>query len=248
VALFSFASPVLKSGDPHNAVGLRQGILRILLLLLHDFPEFLSENYFQICEAIPSNCVQMRNIVLSAFPGTILLPDPHPAGQLDALKEASQAPTIGSDYRSNLKAIDLQALDQQLLGRGSPSILNQLVESLLLPPNDSGERYNLSVMNAMVLYTGVSTAARAFSRNEIGAFSPNDPGVVLIQYIASSLDLEGTPFYCLLMDDCLTTSEANTTSLAPSCSICASQAATLSGSARCSSIYSFKSKMKPLKK
>ena len=194
VALFTFASPVLKSGDPHNAVGLRQGILRILLLLLHDFPEFLSENYFQICEAIPSNCVQMRNIVLSAFPGTILLPDPHPAGQLDALKEASLAPTIGSDYRSSLKAIDLQALDQQLLGRGSPSIMNQLVESLLLPLNESGERYNLSVMNALVLYTGVSTAGRAFSRHELGAFSPTDPGVVLIQHIASSLDPEGAPF------------------------------------------------------
>lgn len=138
----------------------------------------------------------MRNIVLSAFPGTILLPDPHTAGQLDALKEASQAPTIGSDYRSNLKAIDLQALDQQLLGRGTPAILRQLVEALLLPPNDSGEKYNISVMNAMVLYTGVSTAARAFSRNEAGAFSPNDPGVVLIQYIAASLDLEGKYYLC----------------------------------------------------
>jgi CCR4-NOT transcription complex subunit 1 len=182
---------VLRSGDAQNAVGLRQGILRILLLLLHDFPEFLSENYFQICEAIPSNCVQMRNIVLSAFPGTILLPDPHPAGQLDSLKEASQAPTIASDYRSNLKPSDLQALDQQLSGRGSPAVLNQLVERLLLPPNENGDRYNLSVMNAMVLYAGVTTSARAFSHNELGAFSPNDPGVILIQYIASSLDLEG---------------------------------------------------------
>jgi len=182
---------VLRSGDAQNAVGLRQGILRILLLLLHDFPEFLSENYFQICEAIPSNCVQMRNIVLSAFPGTILLPDPHPAGQLDSLKEASQAPTIASDYRSNLRPSDLQALDQQLSGRGSPAVLNQLVERLLLPPNENGDRYNLSVMNAMVLYAGVATSARAFSHNELGAFSPNDPGVILIQYTASSLDLEG---------------------------------------------------------
>lgn len=189
VALFSFANPVLRSGDPHHAAGLRQGVLRILLLLLHDFPEFLSENYFQICEAIPSNCVQMRNIVLSAFPGTILLPDPHPIGQLDSLKEFSQAPTIASDYRSSLRSSDLHALDQQLLGRGGPAILSQLVERLVLPPNENGDRYNLSVMNAMVLYTGVSTAGRAQSRNEI--FSSNDPGVVFIQYIASSLDLEG---------------------------------------------------------
>ncbi|KAG8817898.1 hypothetical protein FRC17_011048 [Serendipita sp. 399] len=191
VALFNFAGPVLKSGDPSNAVGLRQGVLRILLLLLHDIPEFLSANYFQLCEAIPTNCVQMRNIVLSAFPGTILLPDPHPAGQLEGLKETSQAPTIASDYGANLKQTDLQALDLQLLGRGSQAIMNQLVERVLSPENETGERYNLSVMNAIVLYTGVSTAARAFTRNETGAFSPNDPGVILIHHMATSLDLEG---------------------------------------------------------
>jgi CCR4-NOT transcription complex subunit 1 len=192
VALFNFASPVLKSGDPHNAVGLRQGILRILLLLLHDFPEFLSNNYFQICEAIPANCVQMQNIVLSAFPGTILLPDPHPLGQLDALKEASLAPSISSDYRSNLKPSDLQALDVQLLGRGNTTVMNQLVDRFTLPPSEAGDHYNLSFINSLVLYTGVSSAARAFSRTEVGTFSPTDPGVILIQYIASSLDLEGT--------------------------------------------------------
>ncbi|KAG8755159.1 hypothetical protein FRC14_004305 [Serendipita sp. 396] len=191
VALFNFAGPVLKSGDPNNAVGLRQGVLRILLLLLHDIPEFLSANYFQLCEAIPTNCVQMRNIVLSAFPGTILLPDPHPAGQLEALKETSQAPTIASDYGANIKPADLQALDLQLLGRGTPTIMNQLVERVLSSGDEAGEGYNLSVMNSIVLYTGVSTAARAFSRNETGAFSPNDPGVTLIHHMATSLDLEG---------------------------------------------------------
>jgi CCR4-NOT transcription complex subunit 1 len=139
----------------------------------------------------------MRNIVLSAFPGTILLPDPHPIGQLESLKEFSQAPTIASDYRSSLRSSDLHALDQQLLGRGGPAILSQLVERLVLPPNENGDRYNLSVMNAMVLYTGVSTAARALSRNEI--FSSGDPGVVFIQYVASSLDLEGKTF---LRDSC----------------------------------------------
>lgn len=191
VALFTFANPVLKSGDPRNVVGLRQGILRILLLLLHDFPEFLSENYFQICEAIPVNCVQMRNIVLSAFPGTILLPDPHPAGQLEALRETSQAPVIATDYRSALKASDLHALDLQLLGRGNLAIMNQLVARLTVPSDDTGDRYDLGVMNAMVLYTGVSAAAQAFSRSEVGAFSRTDPGAVFIHHIASSLDLEG---------------------------------------------------------
>ena len=44
---------------------LYRGLLRVLLVLLHDFPEFLSEYHFALIDAIPHTCVQMRNIVLS---------------------------------------------------------------------------------------------------------------------------------------------------------------------------------------
>ena len=53
-----------------------QGTLRVLLVLLHDFPEFLCELHFDVCNAIPPSCIQMRNLVLSAFPRNMRLPDP----------------------------------------------------------------------------------------------------------------------------------------------------------------------------
>ena len=55
---------------------LYKGTLRMLLVLLHDFPEFLCEFYFSFCDVIPTNCIQLRNLVLSAFPRTMRLPDP----------------------------------------------------------------------------------------------------------------------------------------------------------------------------
>jgi len=45
-------------------------------VLLHDFPEFLSEHHFLLCNNIPPTCVQMRNLILSAFPRNMRLPDP----------------------------------------------------------------------------------------------------------------------------------------------------------------------------
>ena len=78
LALFKFLSPFLKAATLQpSSRDLYRGALRLLLVLLHDFPEFLSEYYFSLCNIIPSRCVQLRNVILSAFPTTVHLPDPH---------------------------------------------------------------------------------------------------------------------------------------------------------------------------
>jgi hypothetical protein len=41
---------------------LYRGTLRLLLVLLHDFPEFLCDHHFNLCDTIPPNCIQMRNL------------------------------------------------------------------------------------------------------------------------------------------------------------------------------------------
>lgn len=38
---------------------LYKGTLRVLLLLLHDFPEFLCEFHFHLCDVIPPSCIQV---------------------------------------------------------------------------------------------------------------------------------------------------------------------------------------------
>ena len=55
---------------------LYKGTLRVLLVLLHDFPEFLCDYHFSFCDVIPPSCIQMRNVILSAFPRNMRLPDP----------------------------------------------------------------------------------------------------------------------------------------------------------------------------
>lgn len=99
VALLRFLEPHLRTANiPESIRTLYKGTLRVLLVLLHDFPEFLCEHHFQLCDVIPSTCIQMRNLILSAFPRNMRLPDPFtPNLKVDLLPEIAQPPRILPD-------------------------------------------------------------------------------------------------------------------------------------------------------
>ena len=189
-------TPFLKDPDLQAASkDLYRGTLRLLLVLLHDFPEFLSEYYFSLCDTIPPRCIQLRNVILSAFPPTITLPDPHfRTLNFDTISEMGPIPPILSDFSSGLRSGDLRSyLDQYLLNRGTPSFLPSLKDRLRRPsiPETSPDSYNLSLINSLVIYIGVSSVAQAKARSGIPLFVASDPGVVALQYLASNLDVEG---------------------------------------------------------
>lgn len=189
-----FLAPFLKATDLKPASrDLYRGTLRILLVLLHDFPDFLSEYYFSLCDVIPPRCIQLRNIILSAYPLHTTLPDPHRILTNDPTFDVGTIPPILSDFSSILKPGDLRMyLEQYLLGRSNSSFPATLKNRLLLTtPVEDGETYNLSLINALVMYIGVSSVAQAKARSGSSFFSPEDPGVVLLKFLAEDLDAEG---------------------------------------------------------
>lgn len=77
IDLFKYLAPFLRNAELAKPVQvLYKGTLRVLLVLLHDFPEFLCDYHFGFCDVIPPNCIQMRNLILSAYPRSMRLPDP----------------------------------------------------------------------------------------------------------------------------------------------------------------------------
>jgi len=50
--------------------------MRALLILLHDFPEFLVETSFVLIESLPEKLNHIRNVILSAVPRSVPSPDP----------------------------------------------------------------------------------------------------------------------------------------------------------------------------
>lgn len=159
-------------------------------MLLHDFPEFLSEYYFTICDVIPPQCIQLRNVVLSAFPPSLTLPDPH---VVDINSELGPIPTILSDFTSVLGDELRSALELHLMGRGAaPSVESIRAKFMLTPSTSATERYNTSLINATILFIGVTSVAQSKARNGSSLFSSSDPGPQFLTRLASDLDLEGT--------------------------------------------------------
>jgi CCR4-NOT transcription complex subunit 1 len=151
LSLFKFLHPLLKDADLQTAGrDLYRGTLRLLLVLLYDFPEFMSEYFFSLCDAIPQRCIQLRNNILSAFPPAIVLPDPNLRNvKFEAIPKMGPIPPFIPDFASSLKSGDLKVyLDQYLLNRGSSSFLPSFKDRLKLQGNDAEEVYNLSLINS----------------------------------------------------------------------------------------------------
>ncbi|KAK8931282.1 hypothetical protein KSP39_PZI016233 [Platanthera zijinensis] len=126
VDLFNFVDPYLRNAELSESVQFfYKGMLRVLLVLLHDFPEFLCDYHFSFCDVIPPSCIQMRNVILSAFSRNMRLPDPStPNLKIDLLAEISQPPRILSDVEGALKSKQIKAdIDEYLMGT-SLTLLN----------------------------------------------------------------------------------------------------------------------------
>eukprot|EP00826_Nyctotherus_ovalis_P002427 TRINITY_DN10486_c0_g2_i7.p1 TRINITY_DN10486_c0_g2~~TRINITY_DN10486_c0_g2_i7.p1 ORF type:complete len:751 (-),score=276.66 TRINITY_DN10486_c0_g2_i7:17-2269(-) len=71
----SLLAPADQSGISNLALYL-ESVLRITLILLHDFPDYLVQHYFELLFRLPEQCVQLRNVILSAVPGNVKLTNP----------------------------------------------------------------------------------------------------------------------------------------------------------------------------
>ncbi|KAJ6679399.1 CCR4-NOT TRANSCRIPTION COMPLEX [Salix purpurea] len=180
VDLFQFLEPYLRNAELAVPVHLLyKGTLRVLLVLLHDFPEFLCDYHFTFCDVIPPSCIQMRNIILSAFPNNMRLPDPStPNLKIDLLPEIREPPHIFSEVDAALKAKQMKAdVDEYLKTRqqGS-SFLTELKQRLLLTPSEAasaGTRYNVPLINSLVLYAGMQAIQQLQARTPHGQSAGN---------------------------------------------------------------------------
>jgi CCR4-NOT transcription complex subunit 1 len=135
-----------------------KGVLRMFIILLHDYPSFLSEYYSSFCDAISPHFIQLRNIILCAAPKNIHVPSPFSSGiKMESFPEFSIHPIISSHYMNHLMMNNFKnELDGYLETRTIP-FLETLSSRLLIraDPNSSLLRYNMPMINSLILYTGI---------------------------------------------------------------------------------------------
>jgi hypothetical protein len=83
--------------------------MRLMAVILNDFPEFLASYHIDFCSEIPIRLVQLRNIILSAHPKgmQILNPFTNMMFKADKLPEIDAFPEILSNYMEPIDAAGL---------------------------------------------------------------------------------------------------------------------------------------------
>lgn len=158
--LFIFISPYLRNVQlTKNIKAIYGALLKILLVLLHDFPEFLCDYSCSFCDVLPVNCIQIRNLILSAFPRSMKLPDPFlPTLKIESLPEMKIIPRMIANYGEYILYKDLKVnIDKFWISRDA-SILPLIADIIKLPKEEAlkcGTKYSSSIITGLLLYIGI---------------------------------------------------------------------------------------------
>lgn len=186
-------APFLRSGESTQSFQVYyKGILKTFMLLLHDFPEFLCEHYYEFCDALPLISHQLRNIILSSFPKHIRCPDPFKVNiKIDMLNDISTTPIISYNYSMNIQPTKFKTnLDSYLRTRAPVTFLSEL-RSYLQQGADPGSKYNVRMMNALVLYVATQALATVSNKQPLTSSITHTAHMDIFQNLAVDLDTEG---------------------------------------------------------
>jgi CCR4-NOT transcription complex subunit 1 len=215
--LLRFLSPFLKAGEMD--VGARstyKATLKILVVVLHDFPDFLVEYYHTLSTAVPPHCVQLRNIILSAFPpAQSPLPDWY--RRLDQLvPEMQHVPVVRQDYIHVLTSGNVKAAIDQYVRSGLPQLhaivaeLKNRIAVKTMGVDGPVVAWNHTLLNATVFYLGTSAVGQSVSRTGSVEFDAEAPEVALLSNLAYALDAEGQYYLLSVIADQLRYPSAHT--------------------------------------
>ncbi|XP_068115836.1 CCR4-NOT transcription complex subunit 1-like [Hyperolius riggenbachi] len=191
IDLFTYLAPFLQNVELTKPMQvLYMGTLRVLLVLLHDFPEFLCDYYYGFCDVIPLHCIQLRNLILSAHPHSMKIPDPlHPDLQMDKLSEVNITPRILTDFTRVMPPHFKRHLDSYLKTRSPVTFLPDLRGNLQIC-DEPGKRYSIQLMNALVIYVGTLHNHNKGSTPSMSTVT-HSAYMDVFQYLLVDLDTEG---------------------------------------------------------
>ncbi|KAJ5095511.1 hypothetical protein NUU61_004867 [Penicillium alfredii] len=197
-ALLSYMGEQLKAANiSYVAKDLYKGVLRILLILHHDFPEFVAENHFHFCNVIPAHCAQLRNLVLSAYPSSFhKLPDPFREGlKVERIEEMREIPKIAGDVVAPLQRVGIKDVVDGVLQHDnvSEAAIQQVCDAVINSEiQDTGLFYapinvHVVLVNALVLYIGQKAVAEHTPKSNTRSAFENSTHTILLEKLAQTM-------------------------------------------------------------
>lgn len=200
-AALSYASELLRQTTiAPLAKDIYRGVLRILMILQHDFPEFLAENHYRLCNTIPTSCSQLRNLVLSACPSSMpVLPDPFAVGlKVDRLEGIRDPPRISGDTSKPLLRRGLkEPIDRALK---NSDLQDGVIAQIVGATYSLGSRrltetgVDVPFLHSLVLYVGSNALSSALQKGG-PAFVEDSPHATLMVKLSKQLEPEARYYF-----------------------------------------------------
>lgn len=178
------------------AKDLYRATLKLLVILQHDFADFVAAHHIDLYKSIPPHCTQLLNAILSAQPqhaySKVVT---KPKGSTEH-EEAKIYPGLVVDAKSVLESAGLfDGIEQILQGSSSEGIMAQLVHSMSTGANHETTfghvpvSANVDVINAVVIYIG-NHAAERLSGGEPITITSKEPEVAALSVLVHEVSAE----------------------------------------------------------
>jgi CCR4-NOT transcription complex subunit 1 len=194
--LLGYLGEQLKSVEVSN-VGkdIYRATLKLLIILQHDYPDYVAAHHNQLCASIPPHCTQLTGVVLAANPGPFSkMPDPlHPGLKIERIDEIRESPATTGDYGTALDDHGLQTIiDHALQGSPSEDTLAHIRRAII--QSDSKQtsfahvpvNANVSLIEAVALYIGNFAVERAAQQGG-NVFLPGASDVTMLSLLIHEL-------------------------------------------------------------
>lgn len=200
--------------------------VNVLLAILKDYPQFLCDFHFNFVNSLPDHAVQLKNMVLAAFPKSVNPPAPFSQGlKVNPMQDVKQ-PRILSNFKAYLKMNGLKKSLDDFFETKNLMLVNDICVKMM----SSKERINgkvvpmCSVINAVVLYIASHVqdekgkSAEAFQEKEsielfrqITVQLNDETRLCFFNSIANELRYPNshTYFFCLILLHLFAESKAN---------------------------------------
>ncbi|VUC34335.1 unnamed protein product [Clonostachys rosea] len=153
---------------------------KLLVILQHDFPEFLSANHIKLCASIPPHCTQLINTILAANPQQGL-------SKIDETRAAHDSAEEATDILREVGLLDM--IDQALDKGPSEDVVAQITHTIT-PGNGQDTSYgylpvtvNARVVGAVVMHIGQHAADRLPRAGGTPNFQGGEPEVAMLSLL-----------------------------------------------------------------
>lgn len=123
---------VANQKTPLSLMKFYEATLRVCYVIVYDYPDFFCDFHFNFVNSLPDHCIQLKNIILSAFPPEVHPPNPFQRNlKVDLLLEVKKQPRILSNYDNYLALMNLKEDLELYFQTKNLKVINSICDKMM---------------------------------------------------------------------------------------------------------------------